>query len=169
MGPDDQMADWLASVLAQHGRALVLYARQWCDCPEDVVQEALLELIGQRQRPDRVGAWLFRVVRNRAIDVRRSAQRRKQREHQSAVGEACFESTPTSLDAAAASLALAELQPELREAVVARVWGELTFSEIGELCGTSSSTAQRRYEQGLFALQTRLEKPCTTTNRLTSE
>jgi RNA polymerase sigma-70 factor (ECF subfamily) len=48
MGPEDRLTDWLSSVLAQHGRALVLYARQWCDCPEDVVQEALLELIGQR-------------------------------------------------------------------------------------------------------------------------
>jgi RNA polymerase sigma-70 factor (ECF subfamily) len=128
-----------------------------------------LELIGQRQRPDRIGAWLFRVVRNRAISARRSDQRRVRREQRTAVEEACFESTPLALDAAAASQALAELQPELREAVVARVWGELTFNEMGELSGTSSSTAQRRYEQGLLALQARLEKPCTTTNRPTSD
>jgi DNA-directed RNA polymerase specialized sigma24 family protein len=109
------------------------------------------------------------VVRNRAISTRRSDQRRVRREHRSAVEEACFESAPLALDAATASQALAELQPELREAVVARVWGELTFSEIGELCGTSSSTAQRRYEQGLLVLQARLEKLCTTANRPTSD
>jgi len=38
----------------------------------------------------------------------------------------------------------------------------LTFAEIAELVGTSLSTAQRRYEQGLRELQSRLEKPCKT-------
>jgi RNA polymerase sigma-70 factor (ECF subfamily) len=166
MGYDDQTAAWLSSVLAQHGRALVLYARQWCECPEDVVQEALLELVSQRQAPDRVAAWLFRVVRNGAISAGRSAHRRKLREQQAAATEACFENTGSALDAMAASEALSTLPPDLREVLVARIWGELTFSEIAEVSGTSTSTAQRRYEQGLRELQARLEKPCTT-NRST--
>jgi RNA polymerase sigma-70 factor (ECF subfamily) len=166
MGHEEQTAVWLSSVLAQHGRALVLYARQWCDCPEDVVQDALLELIEQRQRPDRVQAWLFRVVRNGAISAGRSARRRSLREQRVAADEACFENTDSALDALAVSSTLVKLAPELREAVVARVWGELTFAEIGELSGTSSSTAQRRYEQGLRELQARLEQPCAT-NRST--
>lgn len=169
MGHDDQTAAWLSTVLLQHGRALVLYARQWCECPEDVVQEALLELVGQRQRPDRVAAWLFRVVRNGAISAGRSAHRRKLREQRAAAAEACFENTSSALDAVAASEALTKLALELREVLVARIWGELTFSEIAELTGSSTSTAQRRYEQGLRELQARLEKPCTNTNRPTSE
>ncbi len=169
MGHDDQTASWLSDLLAQHGRALVLYARQWCESPEDVVQDALLELIVQRQRPERVAAWLFRVVRNGAISAGRSARRRTQREQRSAAREAWFENCGTAIDAVAASAALAALAPELREVVVARIWGDLTFNEIAEVSRTSTSTAQRRYEQGLRELQARLEKPCTTTNRPTSD
>ena len=168
MGHDDQTASWLSELIAQHGRALVLYARQWCECPEDVVQDALLELIVQRRRPERVSAWLFRVVRNSAISAGRSARRRSQREQRSAVGEAWFENFGATIDAVAASEALVTLSPELREVVVARIWGDLTFNEIAEVSGTSTSTAQRRYEQGLRELQALLEKPCTTTNRPTS-
>jgi RNA polymerase sigma-70 factor (ECF subfamily) len=51
---------------------------------------------------------------------------------------------------------------ELREVIVARIWGSLTYAEIAELVGTSLSTAQRRYEQGIRELQTRLENPCET-------
>ncbi len=105
MGRDVQTPAWLAELLAEHGRSLVLYARQWCDCPEDVVQEALVELFAQRRRPERVAAWLFRVVRNGAISAGRSAQRRVRREQGAAASEAWFDSAATAIDAAAASAA----------------------------------------------------------------
>ena len=41
----------LAELLRRHAPALVLYARTWCDSPDDVVQEALLSLVAQRQPP----------------------------------------------------------------------------------------------------------------------
>ena len=41
----------LARLLDQHAAALALYARQWCDSPEDVVQDALLELVRQPKLP----------------------------------------------------------------------------------------------------------------------
>jgi len=153
---DHEVSAWLAQVLAEHGRALVLYARGWCEAPEDVVQDALIELIGQRQRPERVAAWLFRVVRNKAISRQRSKRRRQARERSLAQGESWFEDYAQALDAAAATEALSRLSPELREAVVARIWGELTFAEIAELLGTSRSSAQRWYEQGLTELRRQL-------------
>jgi RNA polymerase sigma factor (sigma-70 family) len=167
MGENDQMLAGLAGLLQEHGAALVLYARQWCDCPEDVVQEALLELVSQRRRPQRVTAWLYRVVRNGAISWARKQRRRVQREMTAATPEAWFENVNSSLDAQEAATALAALPLELREVVVARIWGNLTFAEIAELVATSLSTAQRRYEQGIRDLQTRLEKPCRTQPRTT--
>ena len=41
-------SDLLGRLLDQHAAALTLYARQWCDTPEDVVQEAFLKLAGLR-------------------------------------------------------------------------------------------------------------------------
>jgi DNA-directed RNA polymerase specialized sigma24 family protein len=46
----------------ENARALTLYARQWSDSPEDVVQDAFVSLARQRFLPDRVVPWLYRVV-----------------------------------------------------------------------------------------------------------
>jgi RNA polymerase sigma-70 factor (ECF subfamily) len=48
----------------EHRNALVLYARQWCDGPEDVVQEAFLLLVRQGVAPEDSVGWLYRIVRN---------------------------------------------------------------------------------------------------------
>jgi RNA polymerase sigma-70 factor (ECF subfamily) len=168
MASDDQTSAWLARLLDDHGASLVLYARSWCRSPEDVVQEALVELVGRRSPPDNAVAWLYRVVRNRAISEARTELRRRAREQRAATGEAWFETTDGPLAAQEATAALAALAPELREVVVARIWGNLTFAEIAELVETSISTAQRRYEQGLRELETRLERPCSTHNRPTT-
>src|SRR5438270_5584017 len=103
MGPD-----LLGRLVDQHAAALVLYARQWCAAPEDVVQEAFLKLMAERQAPQDVPAWLYRVVRNGAVSAARSAQRR--RRHEAAAGErapAWFAPDPAAaLDTTAAAAAL---------------------------------------------------------------
>ena len=66
MGPDV-----LGKLVDTHAAALVLYARQWCAAPEDVVQEAYLKLVRLRQPPREVVPWLYRVVRHAAIDAGR--------------------------------------------------------------------------------------------------
>jgi RNA polymerase sigma factor (sigma-70 family) len=167
MDRDEKALAGLAELVEKHAAALVLYARTWCDCPEDVVQEALLELVSQPRRPDNSLAWMYRVVRNGAISAARRDRRRTQRELRAAALEAWFEKSVGTLDAEEAAAALAALPTELREVVVARIWGNLTFAEIAELVATSLSTAQRRYEQGIREMQTRLEKPWTTRPRTT--
>ena len=73
-----------------------------------------------------------------------------------------FEAAP--LDADAATAALEGLPVEARETVIAHLWGGLTFEQIGELTGVSSSTAHRRYVQALTVLRERLRVPCPKTN-----
>src|SRR5262245_57983160 len=147
--------DILGALLDRHAAALALYARQWCAAPEDVVQEAFLQLLKQRRLPDNPASWLYRVVRNTAISAARSEQRRQRRE--SVKAEAAVPwfqpSEETGLYAAAATAALQELSPEQREAIVAHLWGGLSFAEIGELMGTSASSAHRHYGAGLTALR----------------
>src|SRR5215218_8202114 len=70
----------LAELIDRHGPALVLYARQWCAIPEDIVQDAFLKLFAQRRPPDETAAWLFRVVRNAALDAGKADRRRQRRE-----------------------------------------------------------------------------------------
>ena len=157
MGPD-----LLGRLVDDHAAALVLYARQWCAAPEDVVQEAFLKLIVQKPPPAEPVPWLFTVVRNAAISVARSARRRQRHETEAASRvPAWFVPTEgAGLDAAAATAALQGLSEERREIIVAHLWGGLTFEQIAEVTGCSSSTAHRSYIAGLRALRERLRVPC---------
>jgi DNA-directed RNA polymerase specialized sigma24 family protein len=42
----------LGRLLDRHADALLLYARQWCDPAEDVVQDAFVKLSARRTPPD---------------------------------------------------------------------------------------------------------------------
>jgi len=64
------------------------------------------------------------------------------------------------IDAATAADALESLPLEQREVVVARIWGGLSFIQIGQLVGVSDSAAHRRYEAGLSALRQKLRVSC---------
>jgi RNA polymerase sigma-70 factor (ECF subfamily) len=152
----------LGQLLDAHGAALALYARQWCVTPEDVVQEAFVQLARQPCAPAQPVGWLYRVVRNGAISAARSANRRRHYETAVAArGEPWFTpTTDSALDIATATAALERLSIELRETIVARLWGGLSFDEIAELTGTSSSTAHRRYVAGLSQLRERLGVSC---------
>ena len=70
----------LGDLINRLGPALVLYARQWAAAPEDVVQDAFLKLVESRRPPDDPAAWLFAVVRNRAMDLAKADRRRVRRE-----------------------------------------------------------------------------------------
>ena len=155
MGPER-----LGYLIDRHAAALELAARQWCACPEDVVQEAFLKLSRMDREPDQAAAWLYRVVRNAAISAGRS-ERRRQR-HELAAGRAPWftEEGGGRLDAAAVTDALAHLPDEPREVIVAHLWNGLTFEQIAEAIGISTTTAYRRYADGLNELPNRLKLPC---------
>ena len=155
-------SEQLGRLLDRCADALTLYARQWCDSPEDVVQESFLKLASQRRTPNDPAAWLFKVVRNAAINAGVSARRRRRHETASA---AWFESqssvgTTVAIDSDAASAELQTLPIEQREVIVARLWGGLTFEQVAELTGTSISTAHRQYQTGLTVLRERLGVSC---------
>ena len=156
MRPDD-----FVRLLDRHGPALLLYARQWCDTPEDVVQEAFLKLVSLRQPPRSLVPYLYRIVRNAALDARKAARRRQQRESATARPIRWFvEPEIEGLDAAAAVAALQHLPEEEREVIVARLWGGLSFEDIAAVAGCSASTAFRRYNAGIDALREELRIPC---------
>jgi RNA polymerase sigma factor (sigma-70 family) len=155
MSPHD-----FALLLDKHGPPLLLYARQWCDTPEDVVQDAFLKLIRQRQSPRDVVPWLYQVVRNGAIDATRGARRRQRRESATGPARWFVEPDVDGLDAEAAVAALQSLAVEMREVIVARLWGGLSFEQIAEVVGCSASTAFRRFDAGIEALRRTMGVPC---------
>ncbi len=144
----------LQALIDAHGAAVTLYARQWCNAPEDALQESLIELLRQDPIPDCPAAWLFKTVRRRAMNLARGERRRVK--HQRRAGrqrDAWFvDETTSGFDSDELAAMLGQLPPTEREIVVARIWGELTFEQIAELVALSTSSAHRRYRKGLAML-----------------
>lgn len=151
-------SELLDRLLRENAAALELFASQWTKTPEDCVQEAFIQLVKQKQLPDRIVPWLFRVVRNGAISQRRATQRRQL--HESAAANerpSWFQATENHLiDDESLTDALRSLSDDHREVIVAKLWGGLSYEQIAEVIGVSRSSAHRRYEDGLRILRERL-------------
>jgi RNA polymerase sigma-70 factor (ECF subfamily) len=151
----------VARLIDMHAASLVLCARQWCADPEDIVQEAFVKLVRQNRPPVDTVAWLYRVVRNGAIDASKMARRRQRRESAVARPVRWFiEPEVEGLDAETAVAALERLAPEQREVIVARHWGGLSYEQIAAVVGCSASTAFRRYTAGVEDLRKQLGVTC---------
>lgn len=141
---------WVAWVVDRFEQPLVRYALQITgdlDAARDVVQETFLRLVrqqhgGQTQGPVQVGPWLFKVCRNRALDVRKKEIRMK-----AASGVLVTElddGRPSQADAAVERetavhvIALvAALPANQQEAVRLRFEHGLSYREISEVTGLS--------------------------------
>jgi RNA polymerase sigma factor (sigma-70 family) len=148
----------LANLIDHHGPNLVLFARQFGTQGEDLVQDALLKLVQQGKAPADPLAWLYRVVRRQAINQWRSQQRRQRREQKIVqLRDAFVEPLGESrLDQQFAIEALELLPLELREIIVAHLWGGLTFQQLAEVFDCSAATCYRRYESALQSLRQQL-------------
>ena len=156
----EQPAGW-ASWVREHTAKWLLYARQQTRSEadaQDVVQEALAEA-WRRTPADRLPAvsLVFATVRRRAVDLARRNDRRTARE------VAAHTLTPQlHFDAAGdhhaehgqfVQQALGKLNPVFREVVTLKIWGELSFSEIGAALDIPANTASSRYRYGLEELR----------------
>ena len=143
----------LSQYLDRHWGPLVLWVGPADGVAEDVVQQAFVALAAQVDLPSNPVAWLYRTSRNIAINERRKLQRRKSR--QKAVARR--ESQPCDLwkSQQAADLAeqLQRLPDELRETVVAHLWGGMTFAEIAIATERSQATVWREYQRALNQLR----------------
>jgi RNA polymerase sigma-70 factor (ECF subfamily) len=147
----------LGRLYREHARALRLYARQWSEGDEDLVQDAFVKLAQQARAPDQILPWLYSVVRNGARAAGRGQARRRRREDRASTREAWFDAVDERIDGREATRLLAELPLEQREVVVARIWGGLTFDDVARLAGCSLPTAHRRYQAALAMIRERLE------------
>lgn len=155
----------VASLIDAHAAALRLYARQWCAAPDDAVQDAVCKLMAAATVPDDPAAWLFRTVRNAAVDRGRADSRRKKREVRAAKPERWFEErTLDGVDATEVVNALERLPGDQREIIVARLWGGLTLEQAAVAAGCAVSSAHRRYEAGIATLKERFGETCPKTS-----
>jgi RNA polymerase sigma-70 factor, ECF subfamily len=147
-------ADDVRRLYDQHGPALVLYARSFVadgGAAEDVVHGVFLKLLhGKQIVVEAPAAYLYRAVRNAALNVRRD------RSHDAALAdqEIWFSHREHDRDAALAlQQALCELPDEQKHVVVMHIWSGMTLDEVAEVTGVPLSTAASRYRYALAKLR----------------
>jgi RNA polymerase sigma-70 factor (ECF subfamily) len=147
-------APYLQELLDAHGAALTLYARQFSRSPEDALQEALIQLLRQDPTPHHPVAWLYKTVRRRALNIERAESRRLKHHRQAGEQqESWFLPDAEAPDEALNLERLLAQLPQLdREIVVARIWGDFSFSEIAELVHRPLSSVHRTYQNALATL-----------------
>ena len=156
----------LEQVYRQHRQALFSLALTITRCAglaEDAVHEAFVRLCGRQERPSgRLDAYVFAAVRNAAVDCCRRVKREQ------SVAEALFADAPILntpiVDAAKDELA-ERLQREIellddgtQEIIVMKIFGQLTFDEIGSVLNTPAATVATRYRRTLITLEERLRR-----------
>jgi RNA polymerase sigma-70 factor (ECF subfamily) len=153
----------LESIWRLYGARLILYAAALVkdrSQAEDVLQTLFVRLLSSATLPPAEGeaSYLFRAVRNAALNELRS-QKRARRAY-SALLE------PATPDPGAAAQmgelgkriegVLLELPSEEREAVVLKIWGDVSFAQGAEISGVSEKTFEYRYYKGLGIIKEKM-------------
>jgi RNA polymerase sigma factor (sigma-70 family) len=139
----------------QHGAARLLFASAISGDrgrAQDALHQVFLKAIenGGLSQAMNKKAYLFACVRNAVLNDAKLQDRNMPLDI-----DAAWFSPPDRDYAGEQNLrrALGDLPDDQREVTVLHVWGELTFSEIGDLLGVSSNTAASRYRYALAKLR----------------
>lgn len=157
--------------LAENGSRLLLYARGWGktrEDAEDLVQDAVLKMWHYQQAEDRGGGppdlpLVFSTIRFGGLMLHRTEKRRRKRE-EAIVYLHDFEDVwldPVLEEDEETVLlrdAVQNLSDKLREVVVMKTWGGLTFAQISETLAISPNTAASRYRYALEQLSKEMQQ-----------
>lgn len=155
----------LDALYRRYATLLISVMRQGLKSPEearDLVQQTFLQLHRARHdfRPDgKLRPWLFTIAMNLKREHLRRLRRRPEAEL--VLDGARDPSTPGDQDrreaAQAVARALERLSPLQREVIELHYFGELSFPEIAETLGSTTSTVKVRAHRGYKAMRETLE------------
>jgi RNA polymerase sigma-70 factor (ECF subfamily) len=147
--------DWLEANAARY----LLFARSQARCEadaQDLLQEVLVEVWRRESVRPPDDALVFKTLRRRAIDLVRRADRRERREQ----ATPDWWQPPDDQPARDAELesAVKALPAHLREVVLLKVWGSLTFRQIAAALDLPPATAASRYRYAIGHLRNALKE-----------
>ena len=151
--------DVLEEVIRQDGRGLLAFARLVTgheQDAEDALQEAFTKVAGRRlSRIGNLRAYLYKAVRNAALNGSRARHRRSRREQTvyAHVPLVFQEPADRQEEIDALNRAIAALKEDQREVILMKVWGSLSFSEVADVLGIPRDTAASRYRYAIDALR----------------
>lgn len=129
------------------------------DRAEDAIQDAFYNLFRLNKKPRRLKSYVFRAVRNAAVDqIRRSPPLSEP------LDAFIFDPGASPREAAAdsefrtrASRALLQLSEDERETIVEHLFADLTFRDIAQIRKAPLGTVAAWYRRGLKKLRKTLE------------
>ncbi|MHC4599993.1 MAG: RNA polymerase sigma factor [Planctomycetota bacterium] len=154
----------IADLFSRHGEDMVRWARRVLHSEtdaEDVVQEVMLGLLRAPHLlvgVDRLGAWLFTLVKRKSVDLIRREVRRRSREAEIGLEEV-FEGTDPAAwmmreeFAEAFARAVDGLDEELRSVFVQNGLEDRTFREISGASGVPMGTLMARKKKAVEILR----------------
>jgi len=140
-----------------HRQGLLSYALSLTgnrDSAEDAIHTAFAKLLHSEAWPRELSPYMYRAVRNEALQERRHANREP-------ATVAIFDGTHNGRDHESEDLlneALKALRDEERESVVLKGLNGLTLQEVAEVHSVSINTAASWYRRGMTKLRERLEE-----------
>jgi RNA polymerase sigma-70 factor (ECF subfamily) len=146
----------LRRLYERHGPALVVYACSYTKDlarAEDAVHSVFHRLLRSSMAvPENPAGYLYRAVRNAALDARRDSAR------EAPFDASCFVHRGGNREAALAlEKALSKLPEEQREVITMRIWGGMTLQEAAAASSVPLHTAASRYRYALAKLRETLE------------
>ena len=143
---------WIVRALGEHESSLVRYAMMFVgdvDRARDIVQDTFLKLCrhakeqGQELEETNLKGWLYRVCRNRAIDICRKENRMKVVEpNELDVAEDANQPSQRLQQHESAEQLdkqISELPKQQQEALRLKYQGGLSYREIAEVMGTTTN------------------------------
>ena len=129
------------------------------DLAEDAMHDAFIKAFRLKEKPHNLKAYMFRAVRNAAVDIVR-----RQTKVVQPVTDDLFETfdqpslTTHGLDTELVAQALNSLPNDQRETVLQHLVAGLTFREIAELQDRPMGTITTWYRRGIEALRSKVSK-----------
>ena len=117
---------------------------------QDVLHSVFLKLMNEKETISDPVPYVYRALRNTALNVQRQESRLIPLEDESAWFEPISLMSEVAL---AVQEALRALPSEQREVVVLHLWSEMTFCEIAALIQIPPDTAASRYRYALSKLR----------------
>lgn len=130
---------------------------------QDATQDALTSAWQQRRTlrdPERLEAWLSRIVINKCRDRLRSRARGRDRFRsiELVASPSVTDGSRAAADRDQLDRALGALNPDQRIVVVLRFWADLTLDAIADRLGVPLGTVKSRLHNSLNALRSTLEE-----------